>query len=209
MSLNVPYLKSSGDLGERVVEAETFRRRAKGVVLKEFVIMAEARKRGGTHSALTRAEVSGSTAKLYRQKGTGTARKGNRKVPVLRGGGMAFAKKPRDYGYHMPKKARHAALAAALRGKLDDGEVKVVESFGIDQPKTKDFVTLLGRLGVEGTCLIVPTQHQDALWRSCRNVAGAGYLVAADLNAYEILRHGTLVLEEGALKSLEERFGNG
>ena len=209
MSTKVPYLKKSGDLGERKVDAENFRRRAKGVVLKEFVIMAEARKRVGTHSALTRAEVSGSTSKLYRQKGTGTARKGNRKVPVLRGGGMAFAKRPRDYGYHMPKKARHAALAAALRGKLDDGEVKVVENFGIDQPRTKDFTALLGRLGVEGTCLIVPTEHSDALWRSCRNVKGAGYLVSSDLNAYEVLRYGTLVLEEGALKSLEERFGNG
>ena len=209
MSLQVPYLSKSGDLGERPVDAENFRRRAKGVVLKEFVIMAEARKRVGTHSALTRSEVSGSTRKLYRQKGTGTARKGDRKVPILRGGGMAFAKKPRNYGYHMPKKARQAALAAALRGKLDDGEVMVVESFGIDQPRTKDFVALLDRLGVKGTCLIVPTQHEDALWRSSRNVTGAGYLVASDINAYEILRHRTHVLEEGALKSLEERFGNG
>jgi large subunit ribosomal protein L4 len=209
MSLNVPYLKKSGDLGEREVNADQFRRRAKGVVLKEFVIMAEARKRVGTHSALTRAEVSGSTRKLYRQKGTGSARKGNRKVPILRGGGAAFAKKPRDYGWHMPKKARHAALAAALRGKLDDGEVKVVESFGIDQPRTKDFVALLGRLGVAGSCLVVPAQHSDALWRSCRNVRGAGYLVSSDLNAYELLLHKTLVLEESALESLEERFGNG
>jgi len=208
MSLKVPYLRSSGDLGERPVDADNFRRRAKGVVLKEFVIMAEARKRVGTHSALTRAEVAGSTAKLYRQKGTGTARKGNKKVPVLRGGGSAFAKKPRDYGWHMPRKARHAALAAALRGKLDDGEVKVVESFGIDRPRTKDFVAVLGRLGVEGSCLIVPAQHQDALWRSCRNVKGAGYLVASDINAYEVVRHKTIVLEESALKSLEERFGN-
>jgi len=209
MSTSVPYLKKSGDLGERAVDAERFRRRAKGVVLKEFVIMAEARKRVGTHSALTRAEISGSTAKLYRQKGTGTARKGNRKVPILRGGGMAFAKKPRTYGYSMPKKARHAALAAALRGKIDDGEVKIVEDFGIERPRTKDFVAVLDRLGVEGSCLVVPVKHQDALWRSCRNVEGAGYRVATDLNAYDVLRHGTLVLEDGALAALEERFGDG
>jgi len=209
MSVSIPFLKSSGEIGERAVNAETFTRRGKKVLLKEFVIMAEARKRVGTHSAKTRAEISGTTAKMYRQKGTGTARKGNRKAPQLRGGGMAFAKKPRDYGWHMPKKARRAALEAAIRGKLEDNEVKVVESFGIDKPRTKDFVALLGRLGVEGSCLIVPAVHQDALWRSSRNVPGAGYLVAADLNAYEVLLHGTLILEEAALSSLEERFSDG
>jgi len=130
-------------------------------------------------------------------------------VPILRGGGMAFAKKPRTYGYSMPKKARHAALAAALRGKIDDGEVKIVEDFGIERPRTKDFVAVLDRLGVEGSCLVVPVKHQDALWRPCRNVEGAGYRVATDLNAYDVLRHGTLVLEDGALAALEERFGDG
>jgi large subunit ribosomal protein L4 len=209
MSVSIPYLKNSGELGERAVNPETFTRRGKKVLLKEFVIMAEARKRVGTHSNKTRAEVSGTTAKMYRQKGTGTARKGNRKVPQLRGGGAAFAKKPRDYGYHMPKKARRAALEAAIRGKLEDNEVRVVESFGIDKPRTKDFTALLGRLGVEGSCLIVPAAHQDALWRSSRNVPGAGYLVASDLNAYEVLRHGTLILEDAALSSLEERFSDG
>ena len=194
MSVSIPYLKSSGEIGERAVNAETFTRRGKRVLLKEAVIMAEARKRVGTHAAKTRAEIAGTTAKMYRQKGTGTARKGNRKAPQLRGGGAAFAKKPRDYGWQMPRKARRAALEAAIRGKLDDAEVKVVESFGIDAPKTKDFNALLARLGVEGTCLVVPAAHNDALWRSCRNVKGVGYLVANDLNAYEVLRHGTLLV---------------
>jgi len=209
MSVSIPFLKNSGEIGERAVNAETFTRRGKKVLLKEFVIMAEARKRVGTHAAKTRAEISGTTAKMYRQKGTGTARKGNRKAPQLRGGGAAFAKKPRDYGWHMPKKARRAALEAAIRGKLEDNEVKVVESFGIDTPRTKDFTALLGRLGVEGSCLVIPATHQDALWRSCRNVPGAGYLVASDLNAYEVLKHGTLIFEDAALSSLEERFSDG
>ncbi|MEM8883667.1 MAG: 50S ribosomal protein L4 [Planctomycetota bacterium] len=209
MSTNVPYLDNSGQLGERAVNADVFRRRARKVLLKEAVVMAEARKRVGTHAVLTRAEISGTTHKMYRQKGTGTARKGNRKAPQLRGGGVAFAKKPRDYGFAMPKKARRAALAAAIRGKLDDNEVMVVAGFGIDAPKTKDFVALQKSLGVEGTCLIVPAAHSDALWRSCRNVQGVGYLVAADLNAYDVLRYGTLVLEEAALASLEERFTDG
>ena len=209
MELSVPFLSKGGDVADRKVDAATFSRRGRRVLLKEFVVMAEARKRVGTHSAKTRAEVAGTTAKMYRQKGTGSARKGNRKAPQLRGGGMAFAKKPRDYGWSMPRKARRAALEAAIRGKLEDGEVRVIENFGITEPKTKDFKQLLGRLEIEGSSLVVPASHQDALWRSCRNLSGASYLVASDLNAYEVLRSKYLLLEEEALKALEERFGNG
>ena len=208
MEIAVPYLSKSGDLGDRTVDAGRFRRRGRRVLLKEFVIMAEARKRVGTHSALTRAEVSGTTAKMYRQKGTGNARKGNRKAAQLRGGGMAFAKKPRDYGWRMPKKARRAALEAAIRGKLEDGEVRVVESFGLDKPRTKDFVNLLGRLDVNGSFLVVPTSHVDAIWRSCRNLVGSSYCVVSDLNAYEVLKSRYLILDEGALQVLQERFGD-
>lgn len=209
MDIAVPCLKKSGDLSERAVNADTFRRRGRRVLLKEYAIMAEARRRVGTHSALTRGEVSGSTKKMYRQKGTGNARHGTRKVPQLRGGSMAFAKKPRDYGWTMPRQARRAALEAALRGKLEDGEVRVVESFGLKRPRTKDFAALLGRLEVDGSFLVVPAAHSEAVWRSCRNLPGAAYRVVGDLNAYEVLRQKYLVLEEGALKALEERFANG
>ena len=111
----------------------------------------------------------------------------------------------------MPKKARRAALEAAIRGKLEDNEVRVVENFGIDTPKTKDFVGVLDRLGVEaGTSfLVVPAEHNDALWRSSRNVKGSNYRVASDLNAYEVLKARLLIIEDAALKELEERFGNG
>jgi len=208
MEISVPCLKRSGDVGQRAVQADRFRRYGKKVVLKEYVIMAEARQRVGTHSTLTRAEVAGSTAKIYRQKGTGRARHGNRKVPQLRGGGVAFAKKPRQYGWSMPKQARRAALQAAIRGKLEDGEVRVVEGFSFERPRTKDFVELLKRLEVAGSFLVVPAAHDERVWRSCRNLPGAAYRVVADLNAYEILRQKYLVIEEGALKALEERFGN-
>jgi len=172
------------------------------------VIMAEARQRVGTHKNLSRAEVNGTTKKMYRQKGTGSARHGSEKVPQLRGGGVAFAKRPRDYGYTMPRKARRAALEAALRAKLEDNEVRVIESFGIEQPRTKDFVALLARLGVDDSFLVVPAAHHDALWRSCRNVPRSSYRVVSDLNAYEVLKARYLLLEEGALHALEERFGD-
>lgn len=209
MQVKVPLLKSSGDVGQRTVDAGTFRRRGKKVLLKEYVIMAEARTRVGTHSALSRAEVAGTTAKMYRQKGTGNARHGNRKAAQLRGGGMAFAKKPRQYGWSMPKRARRAALEAALRAKLEDDEVRVIDAFGIQTPRTKDFLALLDRLGLDGSFLVVPAEHSEALWKSCRNVEGAAYRVASDLNAYEILKQKYLLLEEPALKALEERFANG
>jgi len=208
MQVQVPFLTSGGEVADRTVDAARFRRRGKRVLLKEFVIMAEARQRVGTHKNLSRGEVRGTTKKMYRQKGTGSARHGSYKVPQLRGGGVAFAKRPRDYGYAMPRKARRAALEAALRGKLEDGEVRVIESFGIDQPRTKDFVALLDRLGIDDSFLVVPANHQDALWRSCRNVPRSGYRVVADLNAYEVLRARYLLLEEGALRALEERFGH-
>jgi len=206
--MQVPCLKSNGDVGTREVDEQAFRRRGRKVLLKEYVIMAEARRRVGTHAALPRAEISGTTAKMYRQKGTGNARHGSRKAPQLRGGGVAFAKKPRRYGWTMPKRARRAALQAALRGKLEDGEVRVVESFGFDRPRTKDFITLLKRLDVDGSFLVVPSKHRENVWKSCRNLPGSAYRTVRNLNAYEVLKQRYLVLEESALAALQERFGD-
>jgi len=206
MEIKVPFLKRSGDVGKHAVDAGRFRRYGKKVILREYVTMAEARKRAGTHAALTRAEVAGSTIKIYRQKGTGRARHGNDKAPQLRGGGMCFAKKPRDYGWAMPKRARRAALEAALRGKLEDGEVRVVEGFSFDRPQTKAFAELLKRLEVDGSFLVVPNAHDKRVWLSCRNLEGAEYRVVSDLNAYEVLKQKYLVIEADALKALEERF---
>ena len=116
MKVSVPSLRKSGELQEQSVELDAFRRRGRKVLLKEYAIMAEARQRVGTHSALTRAEVSGTTARMYRQKGTGNARHGARKVVQLRGGGMAFAKKPRQYGWAMPK--LNLYISPRLSGKM-------------------------------------------------------------------------------------------
>jgi len=209
MEVNVPVLKRSGDLGKRAVDAARFRRYGKKVLLREYVSMAEARKRVGTHSALTRSEVAGSTKKMYRQKGTGRARHGNDKAPQLRGGGSCFAKKPREHGWAMPKQARRAALEAALRGKLEDGEVRLVEGFSFERARTKEFAALLKTLEVDGSFLVVPNAHDARIWLSCRNLPGAAYRVVSDLNAYEVLKQKYLVIEAEALKALEERFARG
>jgi large subunit ribosomal protein L4 len=204
--VSLPLLKASGDVGSRPVDAGRFKRRGRRVLLKEYVLMTEARRRTGTHSARGRSEVSGSTKKMYRQKGTGNARHGSYKAPQLRGGGVAFAKKPRSYGWAMPKKARRAALESALRAKLEAGAVRVVERFPMQAPRTKDFVDLLGRLKIEGSFLVVPAVHREAVWKSCRNIPGCSYLEVRNLNAYEVLRRHTLLLEEEALKVLENRI---
>jgi len=209
MEVTVPVLKRSGDLGKRAVDAARFRRYGKKILLREYVSMAEARKRVGTHSALTRGEVAGSTKKMYRQKGTGRARHGSDKAPQLRGGGSCFAKKPREHGWAMPKRARRAALEAALRGKLDDGEVRLVEAFSFERARTKEFAALLKTLAVDGSFLVVPNAHDARVWLSCRNLPGAAYRVVADLNAYEVLKQKYLVIEAEALKALEERFARG
>ena len=208
MAVAIPYLDASGAVKTRDVEADLFAKRARRVLLKEAVIMAEARKRVGTHSAKTRSEVNGTTAKMYRQKGTGNARHGTRKAPQFRGGGMAFAKKPRDYGWAMPKRARRAALRSAIRGKIDDNEVRIVADFGIEKPRTKDFIALLEKIDVKGSFLVVPEKHSQAVWMSCRNIPGAAYRVVSDLNAYEVLRQNVLIFEEAALKALEEKYGD-
>jgi len=208
IEVSVPCLLRSGRLMKRTVDAERFRRRGRKVLLKEYAIMAEARRRAGTHAALGRSEIAGSTAKMYRQKGTGNARHGTRKAVQLRGGGVAFAKKPRAYGWAMPKRARRAALEAALRGKLEDGEVRVMEQFDEERPNTRAFAALLDRLEVDASFLVVPSRHRENIWKSCRNLPGSGYRVVADLNAYEVLRHKFLVLDEEALTSLEERFAD-
>ncbi|MEE8106154.1 MAG: 50S ribosomal protein L4 [Planctomycetota bacterium] len=208
MAVAIPYLDASGAVKTRSVEADLFTKRARRVLLKEAVIMAEARQRVGTHSTKTRSEVNGTTAKMYRQKGTGNARHGTRKAPQFRGGGVAFAKKPRDYGWAMPKRARRAALRSAIRGKLDDNEVRVVADFGIKKPKTKDFIALLAKIDVKSSFLVVPEKHNEAVWMSCRNIPGAAYRVVSDLNAYEVLRQNVLIFEEAALKALEEKYGD-
>ncbi|MFQ5844564.1 MAG: 50S ribosomal protein L4, partial [Planctomycetota bacterium] len=193
----------------RKVDPALFGRRTHRVLLKEAVIQAEARRRAGTHATRRRSEIRGTTAKLYRQKHTGHARHGSRKAPIFRGGGICHGPKPRSYGTPLSTRARRIALRSALRAKLEAGDVRMVEAFAFRRPRTRDFAELLSRLDVGGSFLVVCAEHADAVRRSCRNLPGSGYRVVADLNAYEVLRQGTLIFDQAAWKRLEERFGDG
>ena len=171
-------------------------------LLKQAVLMYEANRRQGTIKTKNRNEVAGSTAKLYRQKGTGHARMGSNRSPVRRGGGAAFGPRPRKFGWQMPKKARRLATRSALLAKLRDGEIKVVDSLALDDIKTKQVIELLASLKLNGSCLLVPHQYNRELMLSARNLPKVGVNDAAGLNAHEILKHRWLVMEKQALEKL-------
>ena len=210
--VSVPvYQFDTGKVGSAEVDETCFGEEIRWRVLRDAVVMYQANRRVGTHAAKTRAEVAGSKKKPWRQKGTGRARAGTKKSPIWRGGGVAFAKKPRDFGYKMPRKALREALRSALLGKLLDGEVALVENMVIAEPKTKEIVKVLRGLEVDGSALVVHPggEGADAVVKSTRNIARTRVRAASELNAYDVVTHERLVLTKDGLDQLIERVGHG
>lgn len=164
-----------------------------------------ANQRQGTHKTKERNEVRGSTRKIKRQKGTGTARAGDIKNPIFRGGGRAFGPKPRDYGVKLNKKVRQLAKRSALSSKAKAGEIVVLEDFTFDSPKTGEFVRVLQNIDAyDKKSLLVIPEYDNNLYLSGRNLQDSGVVHARDLNPYQILRAGRLVLSENSLDVLKE-----
>lgn len=164
-----------------------------------------ANQRQGTHKAKERSEVSGSTRKLKRQKGTGTARSGDINSPVFVGGGRVFGPRPRNYNFKLNKKVKQLARKSALSYKFKDEQIIVLEDFNFSEPKTKNFVSLLNSFKVNGKKnLIVTANVETNLVLSARNIQGTRVMTAESLNTYEILNAGKLFLVEGSLKKFEE-----
>src|SRR5690606_36415382 len=170
---------ADGSIGTRELDAGVFGERVLGRTLKEAVVMYEANRRQGTHKAKTRSEVKGPNRKLWKQKHTGRARMGSTKSPIWTGGGVAFPPVPRDYSYHMPKKARRVALFTAIFGKLRDGEVAVAEGFPTDKPSTKQAFAVLKALDITRSVTVVTDGLDRNLWLSLRNVPGVKVMPAA------------------------------
>ena len=164
-------------------------------------------RRQGTSSTKTRGEVSGGGRKPWRQKGTGRARAGSRRSPVWVGGGTVFGPKPRSYDVRLTKKMRWRALTAALSDRANEGRVIVLDRVGFDAPKTKAAVELLGRLGIEGSALIVVGRDEmaRAAKKSFSNLENVKCIASGGLNVYDVIRHATLVLTEAAVREIEER----
>jgi len=174
-------------------------------VLHEVVTMQLANRRAASAKVKHRGDVKGSTRKLFRQKGTGRARRGDIKSPLLRGGGVVFGPDGRRYAFQAPKKVRKLALKMALSSKLQAKELIVIDKFELQQVKTKDFVDILNDLKLANT-LIVTDETNENLERSSRNVPDVKVLRQEGLNVYDILKYKTLILLEPAIKRIEGRL---
>jgi len=163
-----------------------------------------ANQRQGTAKTKERAEISGSTRKIKKQKGTGTARAGSIKSPIFRGGGTVFGPKPRDYSFKLNKKLKKLARRSALSYKVKDGALQVIEDLSFDQPKTKDFVGILNNLksNDKKTLLIVGDLNKN-LYLSSRNLQRAKVVTASSLNTYDLMNAKSVLVAEGALEKIE------
>ncbi|RZB36443.1 MAG: large subunit ribosomal protein L4 [Desulfobacteraceae bacterium Eth-SRB2] len=177
----------------------------KGSVLHEVVTMQLARRRSGTAAVKHRSDVKGSGRKLFRQKGTGRARRGNIKSPLLRGGGSTFGPDPRSYAYKVPKKVRRLALKMALSSKLKEEKLFVLNEFELDKIKTREFVKVMNALNTKNA-LIITEKKNENLELSSRNVPQIKILRVEGLNVYDILKYKNIVLLESSIKSIEGRL---
>jgi len=176
-------------------------------VVHQAMVRQRANARQGTASTKTRGEVTGSTRKLFRQKGTGNARAGSVKSPLRRGGGITFGPKPRSYRKAMPKKMRRLALRCVLSAKARDGELTILEALSLDEPKTREMVRILETLKVDSTALIVTSETKTNVVKSARNLPGIKTRPASVLNVLDIISNKALVMEVGAVRKAEELWG--
>jgi large subunit ribosomal protein L4 len=199
------YNRQGDSVGTVDVDPAEFGGEVNRQLLHDVVVMHLANQRAGTHSTLRRGEVAGSTKKLFRQKGTGNARVGTRRTNKRKGGGTAKGPKPRDYEYHLPKKAVRAATRMALLSKFQDQEAIIVDDLSQGEVKTKQMAGVLKALKLNGqTCLIGTAGHDANVYKSARNIAGVEVSPASQLNAYTVLRRKRLVLTRAALDELRK-----
>jgi len=166
-----------------------------------------ASRRQGTASAKTRGEVSGSTRKLYSQKHTGRARRGDIKSPLLRGGGVVFGPKPRTYRQSMPKKMRKLALKCLLSAKVKEGNIKLVQELDFKEPKTKDMMNVLSSLGIDSSTLILTAQSAPNVVKSAANLPEVKVLPSALINVLDLLSYEMLVATVPAIHNIEQIWG--
>lgn len=178
-------------------------------VVHQAIVRQRANARQGTASTKTRSEVSGSTRKLFRQKGTGNARAGSIKSPLRRGGGITFGPKPRSYRQDMPKKMRQLALRCALSEKLRDEELMVLENMELGEIKTKEVARILNALEVNSSALIVTSGVNENVVKSARNLPRVKTTPANLLNVLDVLSHQNVLMTVAAVRNAEEIWGGG
>ena len=199
--MNIAVYDMSGkQVGSYEIDPAELAPRVSKQLLHDAVVMYQANQRQGTQKTKTRGEVAGSTRKLYKQKGTGNARAGARRSGTRRGGGHIFAKRPRDFGWRMPRKALQQAARMALASRIADEEVKLIDSLAVAEPKTAVVAGMLKKLGLgEKTVLVAPEKHDAAFWKSARNIDGVSVSPVGELNAWSILQPRSILMTRAAI----------
>jgi large subunit ribosomal protein L4 len=204
--MNIPILNIKGeDTGRKAkLDDKIFKIEPNDHAIYLDVKLYLANQRQGTHKSKERAEITGSTRKVKRQKGTWTARMGSVKSPVLRGGGRVFGPQPRDYGFKLNKKVKALARKSALSYKVKDKDLTILEDFNLDQPKTKSYIEILNSLAVSDkkTLMVIPKSDANVVL-SGRNLPKARIALASNISTYEVLNADKLILCEGSIEIIE------
>jgi large subunit ribosomal protein L4 len=203
------YDAKGASVGSMEIEPTDLAPRINKQLLHDAVVMYEANLRQGTFATKSRALVAGSTKKMYRQKGTGNARAGSRRSGIRRGGGHIFAKKPRDFGYRLPRKALQLATRMALAAKIRDDQVTVIDDLKFATPKTRDMAAILKAVKCHEhkTVLVATAAHDANLYKSVRNICGVSMSPVAELNALIVLKPQRLLFTKAALEWVKEQAG--
>ncbi len=201
------YSTGKKKVSEIKLDEQIFNTEIKDYLLHDVVRIQLAKRRAGTASSKNRSMVRGGGRKPYRQKGTGRARAGTIRSPLWRGGGVIFGPTPRDFGFSIPKKVRKQALRIALSVRVGEGKLLVLNQFQLKEIKTKSFLEVLGRFGVEKALIVIGGENFN-LERSARNVPGVKVLRVEGLNVYDILHHENLILLKDAVEKIQERLAS-
>ncbi len=206
--MEVPVYNTKGEAVSKIeLRDDIFGLSFNESVVHQALVRQLANQRLGAADTKTRSEVQGSGRKLFRQKHTGLARRGDRRSPILRGGGVVFGPHPRDYTQAMPKKMRQLALRCVLSDKIREGKLKVVDKLKFKEPKTKKMADFLVAMEVDSSALIGVAEAEPNLIRSVRNLPNIKALPVTQLNIADLLSYGTLILTTGAVAKGEKLWG--
>ena len=200
------YDREGNEVGKYKIDPADIAPKINKQLLHDVVVMYQANQRQGTVRTKSRSDVSGSTHKLYRQKGTGNARAGSRHSGIRRGGGHIFAKRLRDFSCRLPRKAVQIATRMAIASKIRDDQVVLVDELAFDEPKTRDMAAILKALACDGTTVLVTTDaHDTNVYKSARNIMGVNVSPVSDLNALSVLQPRKLLMTKAAIDAVKRR----
>lgn len=204
------YDKAGKKVGTYAIDASEVAPKINRQLLHDAVVMYQANYRQGTSRTKSRGEVSGSTKKMYRQKGTGNARAGSRRSGVRRGGGHIFARRPLDYSYRLPRKAVQLATRMAIASKILDDQLVVIDQFDFAAPATREMAAILRSLQCDGQTVLVTTEQLDSnVYKSARNITDVSVSPVSDLNALSVLKPKKMLVTRAALDRIKERAQGG